>query len=156
MTLFIYTGSDYLDDFFVLDTDPPVEWQCNYVLLAFALVVNCIIQYPLALFILILKPERIDEIYGPDSKGRRVLGCMYFAIAVVSTAVLTFWKHCNPLDLAVPLFMVQIAYKVVSAMVIEIQNPVIIANLGIVVLQLITLWTCGVFKETFWSKKTVH
>ena len=114
-------------------------------LLALALVANCVITYPLSVMLLITMPERLEEVYGPDTEARRILGCMYLAIALVSTLALLAWAARRniqrALQLAVPLFMVQILYKVATAFAVGLQdkNPVVIANLGVVGLQLVTI-----------------
>ena len=120
-------------------------WTAGTILLVLALAINCVITYPLSLMILIIKPERIDKVYGVDTEARRILGCMYLAIAIVSSLAMAVWiakrNIHKTLVLAVPLFAVQIIYKVASAFAVGLQdkNPVIIANLGVVAFQLLTL-----------------
>lgn len=88
-----------------------------------------------------IKPERVDEVYGPDSDARRILGCVYLAIAMVSTvALLPRHTHVQRLLVAMPLFVVQIVYKIATIFAVGFGNPVTIANLGIAVWQLMTLF----------------
>ena len=66
----------------------PHGWTAGSVFLALALVLNGAITYPLSILMLIVKPERMDEVYGEDTVARKILACMYLAIAIVSTLAL--------------------------------------------------------------------
>ena len=130
-----------------VDNEKPetTVWTAGAVFLGLALFLNCAITYPLSVLLLIVKPERMDDVYGEETVARSILACMYLAIALVSTLAMvvgaTKRNIQKALQLAVPLFTVQIIYKIATAFAVGLQgkNPVIIANLGVVVVQVITL-----------------
>ena len=81
---------------------------------------------------------RIDVVFGPDTPARRILACLYLAIAGVSGVALA---HA-PWRLAVVrvLFPLQIAYKVATAAVVSLaSNPVPRWNLAIAALHMVSL-----------------
>lgn len=98
----------------------------------------------LALNILILTPViaglafgNMDGAFGPDTDARRILACVYVAIAVLSAALIVL--HVGNAPWAVPmtlsLFAVQITYKVATVVAVGLSSPVILTNVVVVAVQ---------------------
>ncbi|CTQ48485.1 hypothetical protein JDO7802_00487 [Jannaschia donghaensis] len=105
------------------------------------------IQISLALNVLILIPVTwglladsagMAQAFGPDQPSRRILLAVYLAIAACSAALL-LWPGGRML---VPgLLAVQGIYKVLTVPLLGIGHPVVVTNLGIVVVHGVTLAT---------------
>lgn len=82
--------------------------------------------------------QRMTSVFGPDSAARRILACLYAAIAASSA-----WALLDEQRLVVTaqvLFPLQIVYKLATlAAVQDRSNPVPWWNLGISVLHVIAL-----------------
>ncbi len=80
-----------------------------------------------------------DAVFGPDSPSRRILACLYLAIAAVSVVALVDPQKRVPIVLV--LFPLQIFYKVLTVFVVtDRRNPVPWSNLAISVLHAASLW----------------
>ena len=110
-----------------------------FLLLRACLWVNVAILVPVSNLVLFAKPKRVDKVMGPDTQARRILGCMYCSILLVSLKALTL-ESTDALKLAIPMFWMQIAYKTLSAVFCIHWNQVIIANQLVTMLQLCTLY----------------
>jgi hypothetical protein len=66
------------------------------------LTLNALVLFPLTVLMLIIKPERLEKEYGPDSKARNMLASIYFAIGVGS-----IWAMClngvDAIEMALPI-----------------------------------------------------
>lgn len=88
----------------------------------------------------------MDAAFGPDTDARRILICVYFAIALVSAALIVL--HLVNQSWAVPmtlaLFAVQITYKLATVLAIGGTNPVVMTNLGVVAVQVLVILSWSV------------
>ncbi len=76
--------------------------------------------------------------YGSDSPSSRILSSLYLTIALLSVYALLDSERMIPL--CIFLFIFQILYKCLSVMTVrDIKNPVVLANLAIVVLHSFSL-----------------
>lgn len=109
----------------------------------FALGVNIAILVPV---ILGLATGGMDDAFGPASDARRILTCVYCAIAVLSVGLIALHVGGHPwaLPMTLALFAMQITYKLGTVAVIGLGSPVVVTNLGVVVLQL------GVVAALWW------
>ena len=86
-------------------------------------------------------PRAAEAAYGPDTDARRILGCLYGAIAAASGVAIA----AQPLDpelparIALVLFPLQIAYKIATAPAVGLASPVVRANLAISALHALSL-----------------
>jgi hypothetical protein len=82
---------------------------------------------------------RADAVFGPDSPSRRILACLYLAIAAASvTALVVPQVRMNIVLVLLPL---QIVYKVLTAFVVaDLKNPVPWCNLAISAIHAASLW----------------
>ena len=108
-------------------------------LLRTSLLINVVILVPVSHMMLVSKPKRSDKVMGPDTQARRILGCMYCSILLVSLKALTL-DPVEACKLAVPLFWMQIIYKLLSALTCMHFNQVIIANQFVTIVHLLTLY----------------
>ena len=84
----------------------------------------------------------VDEAFGTDTTARRILGCIYATIGLVSLYALTQLVAGNPqiaFLVGATLFPVQIIYKLFTVFVVGPTNPVVIANLMVAALHSATL-----------------
>lgn len=80
-----------------------------------------------------------DEVFGPDSPSRRILSCLYLAIALVSIAGLAIPQFRLPIVFV--LFPLQIIYKLLTLVIVrDLRNPVPWSNLAISALHGVSLW----------------
>lgn len=94
---------------------------------------NTLITLPLALAIWRDHPG-VGEVYGKDAPARRILGCVYLAIGLVSFYALlmaVFGQTEIARAIGFTLFPVQIIYKILTAVALRVTHPVVIANLCI-------------------------
>jgi hypothetical protein len=110
-----------------------------------ALSLNVIVLAPVV-SVLLLDAPAAQRGFGPVTDARLILTSVYMAIGAVSLGLITM--HLKRMAWATPmtvaLFSVQIIYKLITAAMVGISNPVIITNLVIVVVQavaLFALWT---------------
>ncbi|MEL7132613.1 MAG: hypothetical protein AAGK77_09380 [Pseudomonadota bacterium] len=107
---------------------------------------------PLLLNLLILVPvilgllsSGLDDAFGPDTDARRILTCIYIAIALVSAALVVLHAvgHAWAVPMTFALFAVQITYKLATVVAVGLASPVVQTNLVVVVVQLsvIVLWS---------------
>ena len=82
--------------------------------------------------------KRMNYVYGIDTNARRILTCMYTSLGIASGAILVFPQNLEMYAPAVLGF--QILYKLQTAAVLPLNNPVLIANLGVSCLHTITLY----------------
>jgi hypothetical protein len=81
----------------------------------------------------------MEVVFGPDSPARRILACVYLAIAAASVVALGFAELRRPI--AAILLPLQIGYKLLTLVfVTDRSNPVPWWNLAISVLHGGTLW----------------
>lgn len=88
----------------------------------------------------------MTEAYGPDSPARRILGCIYLTIGLVSLYALFQMGLGNgdiAARIALVLFPLQIIYKVLTVWALWVFHPVVLANLGVVGLLGLTLLVGG-------------
>ncbi|WP_299413184.1 hypothetical protein [uncultured Sulfitobacter sp.] len=86
----------------------------------------------------------MSEAFGPDTPARRILACVYFAILLTSLYALLragFGAPQIALSIALVLFPLQIIYKTATALIVGVNNPVVVTNLAVVALHSITLAT---------------
>lgn len=80
-----------------------------------------------------------DKAFGTDSPARRILGCLYLAIALLSLVPFLVTSLLAPICLI--LFSIQILYKTLSFVSLpRIKNPVIAANLLIATLHAVSVY----------------
>lgn len=82
---------------------------------------------------------KLDLVFGPDTSSRRILSCLYLAIAALSVVALVV----APLrmNIVVVLFPLQILYKLLTPFfVADSRNPVPWWNLVISGLHAVSLW----------------
>ena len=86
----------------------------------------------------------LDEVYGPDTPARRILAALYAAIALASLVApvghFALGRGEILIRVALVLFPVQIAYKVMTAPIVGWTHPVVISNLAIAALHAASLW----------------
>ncbi len=103
------------------------------ILLVTAYAVNVAVAGSLSV-ILIAGSAGMDRVYGPDTPARRILACLYGAIAAASLVGLgaVFAKPALAFAIAQVLFPLQILYKLATFPVVrDLRNPVPWANLSI-------------------------
>jgi hypothetical protein len=85
--------------------------------------------------------DGLVEAYGPDTPARRILVAVYFAILVTSIGLLTTLLFTNRhiLPIALTLLTLQVTYKVSTAFVLDLNHPVVVANLIISAVHATTL-----------------
>lgn len=82
---------------------------------------------------------KMDVVFGPDTPSRRILSCLYLAIAAMSAVALVV----PPLrmNIVVVLLPLQILYKLFTPLfVADSKNPVPWWNLVISALHAVSLW----------------
>ena len=82
---------------------------------------------------------KLDDVFGPDTPSRRILACLYLAIAAVSAVALVVVPL--RMSIVVVLLPLQILYKVLTLFfVADRKNPVPWWNLVISALHAASLW----------------
>jgi len=82
---------------------------------------------------------KLDVVFGPDTPSRRILACLYLAIAAVSAVALLVVPL--RMGIVVVLFPLQILYKTLTVFfVADLKNPVPWWNLVISALHAASLW----------------
>lgn len=107
-----------------------------------ALIVNICVLVPVLRWIH-QDAASVQVALGPDSPARRILSCIYGAIAVTSLAlIIALWAEASQaVGWVQALLAVQIVYKVVTLPVVGARNPVVISNLAIAAFHAVALWT---------------
>ena len=111
-------------------------------LIALAFAVNVAVTGTLVA-LLARRVPRMEVVYGGDTPARRILGCLYGAIGLVSLTGLGLMAAGQAEAaalLAVGLFPVQIAYKLATVPSVGLRHPVVLANLAITVLLVPAWW----------------
>ena len=112
-----------------------------------SLIMNIVVLVPIVV-LMALQAKIVDDTWGPFTAARGILWSIYFAILVVSTALLF---------LPIPAFIaallsVQVIYKITTPFTVgRIGHPVVISNLVISAVHAVTLVTIfsSVNVETF-------
>jgi hypothetical protein len=82
---------------------------------------------------------KLDVVFGPDTPARRILSCLYLAIAAISAVALVVAPLRMPI--VVVLLPLQILYKLLTLFfVADSRNPVPWWNLAISALHAASLW----------------
>ncbi len=105
--------------------------------LIYALAFNIVVLAPV-LLALAFGRGAIDGAFGPDTPARRILACIYLAIALASGALIAFRLHGAAWTTiaTLTLFAVQIAYKSGTVFAVGLRNPVVATNILVIVIQL--------------------
>ncbi len=105
-----------------------------------ALILNLIILIPVVTA-LVSQNDGMQAVYGPPSDARRILTCLYAAIALVSAGLLVLHVSAHPwaLPMTAALFGVQMVYKTMTVPAVGLASPVVKANAGIVAIQLVAI-----------------
>ena len=82
---------------------------------------------------------------GPPTPALGVLNSIYAAIAVVSAGLVALHLRRHPwaVPMTVALFVVQITYKFITLFAVGLQNPVVMANLAVMLAQIAVLVMLG-------------
>ena len=102
-----------------------------------SLILNIVVLVPIVV-LMALQAKIVDDTWGPFTAARGILWSIYFAILVVSTALLF---------LPIPAFIaallsVQVIYKITTPFTVgRIGHPVVISNLVISAVHAVTLVT---------------
>ncbi|MFT6022049.1 MAG: hypothetical protein ACI9PY_000154 [Ascidiaceihabitans sp.] len=110
-------------------------------MLAVALILNCVILFPLT-YALITQSPGMDAAYGPDSDARRILTCLYATIGVISAYALIqlgLGARTTAVQIAMVLFPMQIIYKLATVGLVGVSSPVVLTNLVVVAVLVPTL-----------------
>lgn len=102
---------------------------------------NVAIAGPLSWMILRDRPA-ICTFYGPDSPSRRLLGCLYATVALLSLLGIYAWPTGHDetaMAVLLGLLPLQVISQVMGALVLPWRNPVVPAQLGLAALHGITL-----------------
>lgn len=112
-------------------------------MLVLSLIANVAITFAVSLAIW-RDSAGIGEVFGSDTPARRILACLYLTIGLASCyALIQLASGQSDIawSVAKTLFPLQIIYKLMTAIAVGLRHPVVITNLGIVVLHTITLLT---------------
>ncbi|MEL6885885.1 MAG: hypothetical protein AAFP87_15340 [Pseudomonadota bacterium] len=105
-----------------------------------ALMLNLLILVPLVVS-LVGQSTGMEAAFGQTTDARRILTCVYGAIAALSAALI--WLHLASHSWAVPmtvtLFAVQITYKLATVPMVGLGSPVVMTNLLVVAVQVVVL-----------------
>jgi hypothetical protein len=85
---------------------------------------------------------QMEAAFGPATPARAILTCVYLAILLASLFALICAAAGAPhvtLTIALVLFPLQIIYKTATAVIVGIDNPVVITNLMVAALHSTTL-----------------
>jgi len=105
-----------------------------------ALILNIAILAPVIWALATVSPG-MDAAFGPETDARRILTCVYAAIAMVSAALIGLHSlgHVWAVPMTLALFGVQISYKLATVWVVGVSNPVVMTNILVVVVQIATV-----------------
>lgn len=105
-----------------------------------ALALNILILVPV-LVSLVASGPGVDMAFGPDTAARRILACLYGAIALVSAGLIALhlMDHHAAVAMTVALFAVQMTYKLGTVVAVGLVSPVVLTNLLVVAVQIAVL-----------------
>lgn len=111
-------------------------------MLMIALAVNIAVLVPVLASIQRGAPA-MTAAFGADTDARRILTCVYGAIAIVSAGLLVLFlaDHDWAAPMTVGLFAVQIIYKTGTVFLVGFASPVVVTNTVIVAVQICALAT---------------
>lgn len=111
------------------------------IMLTAALILNICVLLPVLRWIH-KDAHSVRDALGPDSPARRILTCIYGAIALSSLGLLgALWAGVPQATAwAQALLGVQILYKVATLPMVGGRNPVVISNLAIAAFHATALW----------------
>ena len=110
-------------------------------MLVVSLILNVLVLVPV-LAVLFGNGRAAEHAWGADTAARRILVAIYAAILLASIFLLA--AHLldrNVLAWAQALLGVQVVYKLLTAPLVGLRNPVVISNLGIAAVHMVTLST---------------
>lgn len=106
---------------------------------AASLLLNIFVLLPICSGLFLRFPQFV-RVYGEDGTARQILLCLYFAILVVSAAIL-FWGSTFS-EFLLPLLSLQIFYKFLSVFLIkDKKTPVLWFNLAIAIFHCGTVYS---------------
>ena len=86
----------------------------------------------------------MDAVYGADAPARRILACVYGAIAAMSAYAFIAWAWLDqssaPLVIGLVLFPLQIVYKLATLAAVGPAHPVAQANAAIAGVHALSVW----------------
>lgn len=102
-----------------------------------ALILNIAILAPVIWALSSGSPD-MDAAFGPETDARRILTCVYGAIAVVSAALIALHSAGHPwaIPMTLALIGVQVSYKLATVWVVGASNPVVMTNVLVIVVQI--------------------
>lgn len=107
-------------------------------MLALALGLNIVILVPVLWG---LAAGQMDAAFGPDTDARRILACVYAAIALVSAGLIALHVAQHPwaVPMTLAVFALQISYKLGTVFVVGLSSPVVVTNLAVVAVQVVVI-----------------
>ncbi len=108
-------------------------------MLLVSLTLNILVLVPV-LAVLYRNGRAAEHAWGIDTPARRILAAIYAAILLASVLLLA--AHIldrNVLAWAQALLGIQVVYKLLTAPLAGLRNPVVLSNLGIAAVHLVTL-----------------
>ena len=107
--------------------------------------VNIVVAGLLPFLLLSRSPSPgMDAAYGPDTPARRILACLYGAIAAASAYALVGWAWLDqpgaPAAVGAVRFPLQIVYKLATVPAIGPAHPVAQANAVIAAVHALSFW----------------
>ncbi len=109
-------------------------------MLLISLSLNILVLVPV-LFALAANGRAAESAWGADTPARRILAAVYAAILVASVILLV--AHLLNRDVAgqaQALLGLQVVYKLLTAPLVGLRNPVVLSNLFIAAIHAITLF----------------
>ena len=105
-----------------------------------ALIFNLVVLLPVLVALATAHPG-MEAAFGPDTDARRILTCLYAAIAMMSAVLIALHvaQHVWAVPMTVALFAVQITYKLATVAVVGLSSPVVLTNLAVVAVHLTAL-----------------
>lgn len=109
-------------------------------MLVAALILNLVILVPLVAS-LAYDTAGMGAAFGFDSPARRILTCVYGAIAALSAVLIALHASAHPwaVPMTVALFGVQITYKLATIAAVGLTSPVVVTNMIVVSVQMVAL-----------------
>ena len=107
-------------------------------LITIALAVNVLVAGFWGMTLAFTSLSQADAAFGPDTPARRILACLYLAIALASLFGLALPAYA--VSIALVLFPIQILYKTLTVGIVRsVRNPVVLSNIAIAAL-LVAAW----------------
>lgn len=110
-------------------------------MLTISYVANLAVLLPL-LAAFYLAPARMELVFGPATDARSILVCLYATIAsasVLGLGLIASGRWDTAVSLAIPLFGLQIVYKLMTVPMVGLTSPVVVTNLVVVAIHSATL-----------------